>query len=220
MYTDDTKCFSTIDCLADVDAFQQNIDRLMSWSCDWQLFFNTLKCKVMHIGRMNIERTYKLASVEGILDRAEVDSECDLGVNFQSTLQFDKHVANICAKANRIVGIIKHAFSCINIDMFQILSKSLVRPILEYCSRVWNPYTNVSARKIEQVQHRAAKMLEKNKDMSYSDQLCIIGIPTLQFRRVRAVMIEAYKILHVYEDIDTECFFTIDSGLYTRGHSF
>ena len=41
MYADDTKCFSRIDCLADVDVFQQNIDKLMSWSCDWQLYFYT-----------------------------------------------------------------------------------------------------------------------------------------------------------------------------------
>ena len=32
MYADYTNCFSKIDCLADVDVFQQNIDKLMSWS--------------------------------------------------------------------------------------------------------------------------------------------------------------------------------------------
>ena len=72
----------------------------------------------MRIARKNIERTYKLASVERILDQAEVDDKCDLVVNFQSNLHFDRHVTNICAKTNRTVGIIKHAFSCINIDMF------------------------------------------------------------------------------------------------------
>ena len=105
----------------------------------------------MHIGRKNIERTYKLASVEGILDLSEVDNACDLGFKFQSNLQFDKHVTNICAETNYTVGIIKHAFSCMNINMFQILSKALVRPILEYCSSVWCPYDKVSARKIEQI---------------------------------------------------------------------
>ena len=59
MYADDTRCFSRINCLADVDAFQQNIDKLMSWSCDWQLCFYTSKYNVMHIGRKNIARTYK-----------------------------------------------------------------------------------------------------------------------------------------------------------------
>ena len=72
----------------------------------------------MCIGRKNIERTYKLASVERILDLSEVDNVWDLGVYFHSYLRFDRHVANICAKANRTVGIIKHSFSHINIDMF------------------------------------------------------------------------------------------------------
>ena len=105
----------------------------------------------MHIGRKNIERTYKLAYVEGILDLPEVDNACALGVDHQSNLQFDKHVANICAKANRTVGITKHTLSRIDIDMFRILHKSLVRPILEYCSSVWSPYVKVSASEIEQI---------------------------------------------------------------------
>ena len=55
MHADDTKCFSSIDCLADVVTFQQNIDKLMSQPCDWQLCFNASKCKAMHIGRKNNE---------------------------------------------------------------------------------------------------------------------------------------------------------------------
>ena len=35
MYADDTICFSRINCVEDVDAFQQNISKLMSWSCGW-----------------------------------------------------------------------------------------------------------------------------------------------------------------------------------------
>ena len=64
----------------------------------------------MHIDRKNIERTYKLPSVEGILDLAEFDNECDLGVIFMSNLEFYKHITNICAKANRTVEIIKQHF--------------------------------------------------------------------------------------------------------------
>ena len=33
-------------------------------------------------------------------------------------------------------------------------------------------------------------------------------------------MIQLHIILDVYEDIDMECFFTVDSDLYTRGHPF
>ena len=197
----------------DKDALQQNIDKLMSWSCDWQFCFNASKCK-------NIERTYKLACVEGILYLAEVDNESDQGVNIQSRLQFDMHVTTMCAKANKTVGIIKHTYSCINIDMLRIFFKSLVRPILEYCPSAWSPYTNASARKIQQFQHRATEMVQNLKDVSYSDRHRIIGIPTLQFRRLWTDMIQVYNILDGYEDIDNEGSFTVDSVSYTRGHPF
>ena len=45
-------------------------------------FHSDPECKVIHIGRKNIERTYNLASVGEILDLAGVDEECDLGVDF------------------------------------------------------------------------------------------------------------------------------------------
>ena len=84
------------------------------------------------------------------------------------------------------------------------MSKSLVRLILEYCSSERSRYTNVSARKIEQIQRWAKKMVEKCQDVSYSERLRIIGIPAFQFRRFTADMIQVYKILDEYEDIDTE----------------
>ena len=120
IYADDTKCFSRINCLSINYVFQQNINKLISWSSDWQLCFYQSKCKVMHIGIKNIERTYKLAYVEAILDLSEADSACDQWVNVQSNLQCDWHVANICAKANRTVGIIRHTSSHMNINMFRI----------------------------------------------------------------------------------------------------
>ena len=55
--------------------------------------------------------------------------------------------------------------------MFRILSKSLVQQILEYSSSVCGPYTNASARKIEQIQRRATKIMENIKDVSYSDHI-------------------------------------------------
>ena len=63
-------------------------------------------------------------------------------------------------------------------------------------------------------------MVEHLEDVSYSERLRIIGIPTLLFRRPRADIIKVHKILNKYEDIDTECFFTVDSDSYTRGHPF
>ena len=88
------------------------------------------------------------------------------------------------------------------------------------CSMPVTYDTKVSTRKIEQIQRWATKMVENLKDVSYSERLCIIGIPTLQLDDSGQTRFKHIKIFYGYEDIDTECFFTIDSDSYNRGHHF
>jgi hypothetical protein len=44
-------------------------------------------------------------------------------------------------------------------DMFLVLYKSIVRPLLEYCTPVWSPYLKKDVRKIESIQRRATKLI-------------------------------------------------------------
>jgi hypothetical protein len=69
----------------------------------------------------------------------EVDEEKDLGVTFQSNLKFDKHISSIIAKAQRVLSLVYHSFDYMDRDMFLVLYKSVVRPILEYATCVWPP---------------------------------------------------------------------------------
>ena len=40
--------------------------------------------------------------------------------------------------------------------------KGMVRPILEYGSSVWDPYTNKLQKELEKVQNRAARFVTRN----------------------------------------------------------
>ena len=51
----------------------------------------------------------------------------------------DKHVANICAKANRNDRIIKHTFLRINIDMFQNFVKIISQTHFEVLFKRMEP---------------------------------------------------------------------------------
>ena len=86
-----------------------------------------------------------------------VDDESDLDAHFQSNLHIDRHITTICAKVNRIVGIIKHTFFPLNVEMFRIWLTSLMSLILQYCSHAWNLYTKVSARKLNKSSVRLLK---------------------------------------------------------------
>ena len=70
---------------------------------------------------------------------------------------------------------------------------------------------------IEGVQRRALKLIDGFNLLCYEDRLKLVNLTTLETRRIRGDLIEVYKILHGYTDINPQDFFTF-SGFQFRGH--
>ena len=115
--------FSTIGNDADSRKLQDDIENLQAWSEKWQLRFNAKKCKVMHLGRQNINVKYNMADVQ----LKEITEEKDLGVMIDNELKFDIHVAKQVNKSNAQLGLIRRSFDIMDKDTFLLLYKSLVR---------------------------------------------------------------------------------------------
>ena len=148
---------------------------------------------------------------------ASTSLEKDLGICFGPSLKFSQHIAEIVKKANCRLGLIKRAFTTLDVHLFRILYKSLVRPILEYGNVIWNPLLKKDILHLEKVQRRATKLVCEIKDMPYEVRLQYLDLPTLIYRRARADAIQTYKILNNLENIDQAYFFTSrDSGYDTR----
>ena len=103
--------------------------------------------------------------------------------------------------------------------MLITLYKSLVRPILEYGCQVWSPMTKNLNNQIESVQRRITKIMRNLKKQSYPERLKTLGIPTLKFRRLRADMIQIYKILHDIDAKPPELLLNLSEEPRTRGNS-
>ena len=57
------------------------------------------------------------------------------------------------------------------------------------------------------------------KDMEYEERLKYLKLPSLEYRRFRGDLIEAFKILTGFYDNETiKDLFTLDEGTNTRGH--
>ena len=93
-----------------------------------------------------------------------------------------------------------------NPQLFSKLYKSLVRPILEYCSPVWCLHFNT----LEKVQHRASKCALGNigQDMPYEERLKLLKWPTLEQRRLFLSLIECYKTTNRFNGLNPSAFFT------------
>ena len=82
------------------------------------------------------------------------------------------------------------------------LYKSIVRPHMDYCVQAWRPHYRKDIDKLEKVQRRATKMVEGLEGYSYSDRLRILGLTTLETRFLRADLIEVFKILKGFENVE------------------
>ena len=86
-----------------------------------------------------------------------VDSAKYLGVTLTRDLRWNRHVENIAYKANRSLGFLQRNLRINSSNLKSLAYKTLVRPLLEYSSAAWDPFTKENVKKLEMVQRRAAR---------------------------------------------------------------
>ena len=220
LFADDTKTYNIVNCREDHDQLQRTTDQFSDWSHTWDLEFNAKKCKRLHLGNYSHPEDYFMKGRD--LSReviVNVEEEKDLGVIVDKNLKFHTHITSKIKIANRNLGIIFRTFTYMDKTIFLHLYKSLVRPHLEYASTVWSPHLRKHQIAIENVQRRATKLLSNIQFLPYTDRLKHLGIPSLEYRRLRADMLQVFKILFKYDQTSKKDFLTLSKYTRTRGNS-
>ena len=189
-FADNANVFSEVSSLDKVANLQSDLDKLCEWSEDWQLMFNAQKCKCLHIGYKNNYGNYSIGGVE------VTNSSCegDLGVVIDESLNYNRQCAKAVLSANKIMGIINRTNSCNSKDNILNLYKSLVRPHLEYCCQAWRPYLQKDVDNIEKVQRCMTWMIPELSQLNYKERLCRTNLLSLEWRRLRADLIEVLDL--------------------------
>ena len=85
---------------------------------------------------------------------------------------------------------------------------------------MWNPKFKKNVTRIENVQRHFTKCVVGHGDLGYEDRLKSLNLPSLEFRRLRGDLIEAFKILqHIYDVKTTQTLFSLTDVTLTRGHN-
>ena len=146
-------------------------------------------------------------------------AEKDLGVTIDDKLKFREHITQKVNIANRNLGIIFRTFSYMDKEMFLNLYKSMVRPHLEYATQIWSPIYKKDKVILENVQRRATRLVKCVRNKSYQERFTFLGLPTLEYRRERADMVQVFKIMHDIDKVDKGKLFQMSECNTTRGHS-
>jgi len=156
-FADDVKVYAVLDSDVKVHLLQEGLSRLKSWSEAWQLDVSIHKCTMLHIG-CDVKRTandchsYTLGGIQ----LSDVSETTDLGIIIDSKLRFDKHITSMVRKAHIRAAMIKRCFKSKDYDLLFRAFVVFVRPLLEYCSSVWNPSYHCDVDLLSILEHSVA----------------------------------------------------------------
>jgi len=113
------------------------------------------KCEIMHIysGKAKEDFDFKLGGVS----LKYTDSYKYLGVYIHRNEKWDKHIHETCNKGRRTLFVVKKVLRKSRPTVNKIAYYSLVRPILEYASSVWDPSHVGLIHNLEMIQRNAAR---------------------------------------------------------------
>ena len=165
LYADDTKIWRTIHSELDHELLQKDVTYLNNWAINNKMNFHPQKCKVVSVSSRappllgilpGIQYFYSLG--DSPLDYSE--SEKDLGVDINTTLNFNDQCNRLLSKANQQFGLVKRTCYFVNdIKRKRALYLSLIRSQFEHCSPIWRPTSQSMLQKLEGLQKRCIKWI-------------------------------------------------------------
>ena len=184
---------------------QDDLNKLAAWEKKWGMALHPDKCSAIRISRSRKSAPMNYTLKGHVLQNEDYTRY--LGVELQSNLSWNRHIDQTVKKANSMLGFLRRNLRVSNESTKTSAYRSMVRPLLEYCSTVWSPYTQEHIQKIQMVQRRAARYVTNT----------YIEWETLESRRIKNQLVMFFKIIHCLIDIPAERYLT-PASTQTRSH--
>ena len=127
MFADDTKLYTVLTDRNSNLKLNNNLASMQTCSSRMQMTFNIEKCKVLHLGSNIPNHQYTMPmSGEEVHTLEVTKDEKDQGVTIYNQLKFSMHVQTQVAKANRILGCLRHMFKYLTSTIFLQLYKAMI----------------------------------------------------------------------------------------------
>ncbi len=94
----------------------------------------------------------------------------------------------------------------------------LIGPHLEYALQFWSPYHVKDIAKLEGVKLRATKMIPSLRNKPYEERLSHLNLFSLEKRRLRGKLIECFKLLNGFTNVDATKLLIRDDSSRTRNN--
>ena len=191
----------------------KDIKCIEGWLSAWQLRINLSKCEVLHVGWNNLGFSYRIHN-----DLVSEPGYCkDLGVYISENLSTTKHCSLISRRAYYRMRQFFRTFTLRDRDFCIFLYCTYIRPLVESNTTIFYPSLIQDIDCVERVQRRFTKRLPGVSHLGYLERLRILGLDSLEVRRIHHDLILLFKIINNLIDIPFSCMFSYNLNP-TRGH--
>ena len=116
----------------------QDLSLLCDWESEWQTEFNKSKFYVIHMSR----KKHSIGTLYYLQDTPlEISTKQRyLGVDLSNDLNWSHPINSITTRANKTLSLLRRNLKSCSPYIKNIAYKTLVRPQLEHCSPIWDPY--------------------------------------------------------------------------------
>ena len=194
-FADDTRATRGVTTQADTNCLQEDLNKIYAWTEKANMKLNDDKFELLRYGnnqQLKENTTYTTPTGKPIKVKSEVK---DLGVLISDDNKFDKQISSVIKKAKDMASWVFRTFATRARVPMLTLYKSLVLPILEYCSVLWCPLTVGNIQKLEAVQWSFLRKITGTRNMNYWETLKELKMYSLERRRERYRIIYIWKVL-------------------------
>lgn len=174
LYADDCVIYHPFGSITDHQSLHDTFASFCDWCATWKMKINFNKTVIMSFTNRQSPIIFYYACSGAHLRR--VFQYKYLGVIFTPTLSWSNHIDYICGKALKKLGYIRRSLSDAPKDTKLVAYRTLIRPILEYASPVWNPYKHCEINPVESVQRKAIRFIFHRFDRHFSPSAAVLEI--------------------------------------------
>ena len=153
LFADDTSLYVIVDSPDNAsNTLNQDLAKISSWADRWLVLFNPKRTESIFFSRKVSKHVHPptLTSVE---------SHKHLGITFESSGIWHKHIQLITSKALQPIDIMRKLKFHLDRKSLDIIYTSFIRPILEYADVVWCNLTKYQEYELEKIQIEAARIV-------------------------------------------------------------
>ena len=206
LYADDAKIYKIVNSPPEARSLQKDLDRLRAWAIRNGIRINLSKCNVISFFRRTSAFDVEYPIDSEVLQ--SMDSIRDLGVIYDKWFSLEKQIKAVTTKCVRFL-VFTHNVTCYfrsPQSPVVYLYKSLVLPILSYCSPAWLPHTGTALSKLVAIEVKVLRLGSKKTahlmhffDHDYTPIRQTLGLPKLEtFLTKQDCTVSYEKLLKVH----------------------